>query len=85
MPVGLTSTGNVFQQFMNKVLGGVDFVYVYIDDILIFSKSLEEHSAHLAQVFARLNHYGLILNKDKCAFCLPKIEFSGHEVNEGGV
>ena len=40
---------------------------------------------HLAQVFARLNHYRLILNKDKCAFCLPKIKCLGQEVSEGRI
>jgi len=85
MPMGLTSAGNTFQRFMNEVLRGLDFVYVYIDDILIFSKNHKEHLNHLTKVFERLSYYGLILNERKCVFCSPKIEFLGHEVSNDGV
>ena len=78
IPMGLTTAGNAFQRFMNEILRELDFVYVYIDDILIFSKSCEEHLARLAQVFARLNHYELILNKNKCEFCFPKFKLLEH-------
>ena len=55
MPMGLTSAENTLQQLMNKVFRGLDFVYAQTNNILIFSKSREEHLAHLAQIFARLN------------------------------
>ena len=72
MPMGLTSAGNTFQRFMNKVTRGLTFVYVYIDDILVFSKNEKEHFTHLALLFERLRQNGIILNKDKCGFFLTK-------------
>ena len=85
MPMGLTLAGNTFQRFMNEVTRGLTFVYVYIDDILVFSKNKKEHFTHLALLFERLRQYGIILNKDKCVFCSSKIEFLGHEVSKEGV
>ena len=70
MPMGLTSAGNKFQRFMNEVTRGLTFVYVYIDDNLVFSKNEKEHFTHLALVFERLRQYGIILNKDKCILCI---------------
>ena len=85
MPMGLTSAGNTFQRFMNEVTRGLTFVYVYIDDILVFSKNETEYFTQLALLFERLRLDGIILNKDKCVFCSPKIEFLGHEVSKEGV
>ena len=58
---------------------------VYIDDVLVFSKTPEEHLQHLSEVFNRLEHYGLILNKDKCVFGAENIEFLGHRIDKMGV
>ena len=63
----------------------LNFVFFYIDDILIFSKDLEEHRKHLALVFERLGYYGLVLNKEKCIFAAGEITFLGHHVSENGV
>ena len=54
---------------------------MYIDDVLIFSKTREEHMRHLTLVFERLKYYGLILDKDKCIFDVDKIVFIGHKLN----
>ena len=54
MSMGLTNAGQTFQRFMNSLFQDLPFVFVYIDDILIFSSSIEEHRAHLRQVFERL-------------------------------
>ena len=60
MPFGLTNTPSVFQRLMQRVLAGLnqedgpDFVAVYIDDILVFSRTLEEHLEHLWAVIERL-------------------------------
>ena len=53
---GLTNAPAVFQREMNKVFGHLPFVLVYLDDILVFSKSPEEHAEHLQQVLALLRH-----------------------------
>ena len=60
-------------------------MFVYIDDVLLFSKTREEHKRHLPFVFERLKHYGLILNKDKCIFDVDEIVFLGHKVNREGM
>ena len=57
MPMGLTSAGNTFQRFMNEVTRGLTFVYVYIDDILVFSKNEKERFTHLALLFETVWHY----------------------------
>ena len=84
-PMGLCSAGASFQRFVNEVLRGLPFVFVYIDDVLIFSKTREEHIKHLTLVFERLKYYGLILNKEKCIFDVDEIVFLGHKVNREGV
>ena len=58
MSMGLTNAGEIFQRFMNSLLQDLPFVFVYIDDILIFSSSIEEHRAHFRQVFERLQRNG---------------------------
>ena len=58
---------------------------MYIEDVLIFSKTREEHMRHLTLVFDRLKYFGLILNKDKCIFDVDEIVFLGHKVNREGV
>ena len=58
---------------MDKVFRGLDFVIVYIDDILIFSATPEEHERHLRAVLERLRKYGFIINVDKCVFGAPGI------------
>lgn len=54
MPFGLRNAAQTFQRFMNEVLGDLDFVFVYIDDILVGSENEEQHLTHLEEVFKRL-------------------------------
>ena len=74
MPFGLTNAPAVFQRLMQCVLMGLnpeegpDFVAVYIDDILVFSRTLEDHIDHLRLVFERLVETGLKLKPAKCRF-----------------
>ena len=60
------------------------FVYAYIDDILVFSKS-EEHFKHLTIIFDCLNDYGLTINLKKCKFGRKEIKFLGHIITSKGV
>ena len=85
LPMGLKSAGNTFQRFMDEAMRGLDFVYIYIDDILIFSKDEDEHLKHLSLVFQRLDHYGFILNQDKCIFNVNEIDFLGHHVSKAEI
>ena len=85
MSMGLTNAGQTFQRFMNSLFQDLSFVFVYIDDILIFSSSIEEHRAHLRQVFERLQRNGLIINAAKCLFGQNRLRFLGHIVSDKGI
>jgi hypothetical protein len=59
-----------------------EFVLVYIDDLLILSKTYKEHIAHLDMFFRKVEQNGLILSKKKMKICKEKINFLGHEIRE---
>ena len=67
MPFGLRNAGQSFQRFLDDVLQGLDFVFVYVDDILIASWSEEEHILHVQEVLRRLGEHGLVINAEKCS------------------
>jgi hypothetical protein len=71
MPFGLINAPSTFMRLMNEVLSSFigKFVMVYFDDILIYSKSLDEHIKHLRVVFGTLHEARLLANLEKCIFC----------------
>lgn len=85
MTFGLRNAAQTFQRFIDEVLRGLDFCYSYIDDILVFSKSPEEHENHLRTIFQRLSHYGLVINPSKCTFGIPEVKFLGYMVSPSGI
>ena len=87
MPFGLTNAPATFQRLMNRLFSGTEwnFVFVYLDDILIVSKSMEEHLKHVEQVLQRLKEVGLKLKPQKCAFAQTKIDYLGHTLSPEGV
>lgn len=85
MSFGLRNAAQTFQRFLDEVLRDLDFVYVYIDDIMIASETEEEHEEHLRLVFERLEKYGLVINVTKSVFGVDEIEFLGYTVNSTGV
>ena len=74
MPFGLTNAPATFQRLMDLVLSGLTWsvCLVYLDDVIIFSTTFEDHLAHLQQVFERLGQAGLTLKASKCHFCKRK-------------
>ena len=82
---GLKNAGATFQRMMDDIFGDLPFCTVYIDDILVFSKSLKEHLQHLRIILQRLREHGLILHPEKCAFGKDEIEFLGHAISSKGV
>ena len=87
MPFGLSIAPAVFQELMDKVLIGIKGKYAtaYLDDIVIYSKTVEEHIDHLREVFRRLTDAGLKLKLGKCDLFKDKIKYLGHEVSEKGI
>ena len=85
MPFGLRNAAQTFQRFMDQVLRGLNFVFVYIDDVLIASTSLEEHRRHLQMVFDRFHSYGITINPDKCVFASSHLDFLGHRIDSHGI
>ena len=85
MQFGPCAAAQTFQRFMDEVFRVIDSVVVYIDDILIFSKTPEEHEEHLRIVLERLRKYGLIINVNKCVFGASEIQFLGQKINSKGV
>ena len=87
MPFGLTNAPAVFQALVNDVLRDFlnTFVMVYLDDILVFSKTLTEHSRHVRQVLQRLLENRLFVKAEKCVFSTNSVEFLGHILEEGRV
>ena len=85
LPFGVASSPAVFQAAMDSILQGISGVICYIDDILITGKSDEQHLKALEEVLKRLDHHGLVLEKEKCFFFKDQVEYLGHIVDALGV
>src|SRR5262249_43465071 len=87
LPFGLTNAPATFMTLMNNLFRPVldKFVIVYLDDILIYSKNLEEHERHVRQVLEILRQNKLYAKLSKCEFFRSRVNFLGHVVSEDGV
>ena len=87
MPMGLTNSPATFQRMMELILRGLPWhiCMVYLDDILIYSRSFEDHLANLEEVLTRVQTAGLRLNPSKCHFARDHVVFLGHVVSRQGL
>ncbi|KAD5802337.1 hypothetical protein E3N88_13697 [Mikania micrantha] len=87
MPFGLTNAPAVFMDLMNRVCRPYldEFVIVFIDDILIYSRSQHEHAQHLKLILELLAREKLYAKFSKCEFWLREVQFLGHVVNQNGI
>ena len=84
-PFGLSQALAYFQLLIDKLLMGCgDFTMGYLDDIIVFSKTEEEHLQHLEEIFTRLCKFGLKMKREKCSFFKKHIQYLGHLVLEKG-
>ena len=87
MPQGVTNAPSTFQRLMEKCMGDMNLkeVVVFLDDLIVFSETLEDHEARLTKVLNRLKEYGLKLSPEKCRFFQSSVRYLGHVVSEHGV
>ena len=84
-PFGLKNAGQDFQRLMDEILGDVPRIFVYIDDILVASESLEQHLQDLKIVFDALSENGMVVQRSKCLLNQPELEFLGYQVSKDGI
>lgn len=87
MPQGVTNAPSTFQRLMERCVGDLHLseVLVFLDDLIVFSDTLEEHEARLMKVLNRLKDYGLKLSPEKCHFFKTSVKYLGHVVDAQGV
>ena len=84
MPFGLTNAPATFQRMMGNLLKGIKGCLVFIDDIIIFSDTWEQHQRILDDVFRCVRAAGLKIKRDKCQFAQESVKFLGHIVSARG-
>ncbi len=85
MPFGLKNSPRTFQRAMEKILGDLEFVKIFLDDVLVFSKSPEDHMKHLDIIFTRIEENGATINQEKSSFLQSEVEYLGYVINKFGV
>ena len=87
VPFGLCNAPATFSRLMDRVLAGLHWetCLFYLDNIIVFAATWEEHLDHLLQVFERLKHAKLKLGADKCTFAAREVSYLGHRVTEEGL
>ena len=85
MPMGLRNAGATFQRVMDSIFRDVSCVFIYLDDILVFSENEEQYVKDLRLVFGKLAEHKLRISLEKCEFLKKSLIFLGHEVTSSGI
>jgi Reverse transcriptase (RNA-dependent DNA polymerase) len=85
MPFGLRNAGMTFQRMMDNIFADLLYVFIYLDDVLVTSRTAAEHHCHLRQILHLLRINGLLINREKCSWGASSLEFLGHVVSATGV
>jgi hypothetical protein len=81
MSFGLHNAAHTYWRFMDDILRGLDFCFTYVDDILVFSRFLEDHEQHIRAIFSQLQTYGILINPAKCVFRASEVAFLIYRVS----
>ena len=84
LPFGVKTAPAIFQSIMDAMLAGLEFATAYLDDIIIVSKSADEHILHLKEVLNRLENYGFRVKAEKCSFFGQSINYLGLIIDKNG-
>ena len=85
LAMGLRNSGQSFQRLVDFVLRDMENIFVYMDDVLIYSKNEQDHLATLDELFRRLDQNGLTISLKKCLFGKEKLDFLGYQVSKTGI
>jgi hypothetical protein len=86
LPMGVSPAPARFQRLVDNMFAGLEFcVRGFIDDWVIFSRTLEEHKEHVRLVMERVPNYGLRLSKAKCSVARKRVELLGHTIDQEGI
>uniref|UniRef100_A0A1B6DY26 Reverse transcriptase domain-containing protein n=1 Tax=Clastoptera arizonana TaxID=38151 RepID=A0A1B6DY26_9HEMI len=87
MPFGLCNAPATFQRLMDSILFGIkgEEALVYLDDIIVFSNSMEQHAERLGKVLNKLENSNLYAQLSKCVFAVNEVEYLGHIVSDKGI
>ncbi|UYV84257.1 K02A2.6-like, partial [Cordylochernes scorpioides] len=85
IPFGITSAPEIFQGKMTQLLGKIEGVVCFMDDIVVYGSSLEEHNERVRQVLKKIQEEGMTLNPEKCQFGVKTVKFLGHTLSSEGL
>lgn len=87
LPMGLKTSPSSFSRLMTVAMSGLNYerCLVYLDDLIVFGRNLQDHNKNLISIFQRLRKVNLKLNPNKCEFLKKEILYLGHEISEHGI
>ena len=83
--MGLRNSAQSFQRMMDHIMADIPDIFIYMDDILVYSRNQQSHMATMETIFKRLQDAGLALSLKKCLFGEKEIDFVGYRVTSNGI